>query len=191
MAGEVILVNPRRRRGRRKKARSSRRRRVRARRNPFVYNARRRRRGGRRRAVARRRSRARRNPRIPLLGSVNLNGILGGTAGYLGTRYGAGWLMSLPAVSGMTTDPNTGPWVRMGLKALVGLVGLPMLAKALRIRGVSGPLAIGAGIAVAQDLFDTFVKPALPIADYQTETISDYVPQTISGGAYGVSAYQM
>jgi hypothetical protein len=199
MAGEVILVNARRRRGRRKRARAStRRRRAKARRNPFLYNARRRRRSGRRRAVARRRSRrVHRNPRIPFLGSVNVNGIVGGTAGYLGTRYGAGWLMSLPAVSAMTADPNTGPWIRMALKAAVGLVGLPMIAKALRLRGVAGPIAIGAGIAVAQDLFDTFVKPSLPIADYQEQVISDYVPQTISGGgaytggAYGTSAYQM
>lgn len=192
MAGEVILVNPRRRRARRKKARSHRRRRASARRNPFAYNPRRRRRSSRRRAVSRRRRSARRNPRLPLIGSVNLPGILGGTAGYLGTRYGAGWLMSLPAVQQMTADPNSGPWVRMGIKAAVGLVGLPMIAKALRLRGVAGPAAIGAGIAVAQDLFDTFVKPSLPISDYETQVIQSYEPQTLSaGGAYSADPYRM
>lgn len=192
MAGEVILVNARRRKAR-KKVRSRRRRRTSARKNPFAYNARRRRRSGRRRVVRARR-RARSNPRIPFLGTVNLNGILGGTGGYLATRYGAGWVLSLPAVSQMTADPNTGPWVRMGVKALVGLVGLPMIAKALRLRGVAGPVAIGAGIAVAQDLFDTFVKPSLPIADYETQVIQSYEPQVLSDGsasAYGANPYRM
>ena len=191
MAGEVLLVNRRRRsRSRRKKARSHRRRRAAARRNPFAYNPSRRRRG--RRARATRRRRAHRNPRLPLIGNVNLNGILGGTAGYLGTRYGAGWLMSLPAVSQMTADPNTGPWVRMGVKALVGLVGLPMIAKALKLRGIAGPAAIGAGIAVAQDLFDTFVKPSLPIGEYEDQEIQSYESQTLSaGGAYSASPYRM
>ena len=182
MAGEVILVNARGR-GRRKKARARRRGRARAR----VAVAINRRRPRRHRITARRR--AHRNPRIPFLGNVNINGILGGTGGYLGTRYGTGWLMSLaPQIS---ADPNTAPWIRMGIKALVGLVGLPMLARMLRMRGLAGPLAIGGGIAVAQDLFDTFVKPAFPIADYETQTIEAYETQEIGQGAYGATPYQM
>ena len=91
----------------------------------------------------------------------------------------------------ISADPNTAPWIRMGIKALVGLVGLPMLARMLRMRGLAGPLAIGGGIAVAQDLFDTFVKPAFPIADYETQTIEAYETQEIGQGAYGATPYQM
>ena len=126
MAGEVLLVNPRRR-CRRKKARATRRRRK-ARRNPFyaMNPRRRRRRVGRRRSSARRR-RARRNPRLPILGNVNLNAIGGGAAGYLGARYGTGWLLSL--MPQLAADPNTGPLVRIGVKAAVGILGNPMLLR--------------------------------------------------------------
>ena len=205
MAGEVILVNARRRRGRRKKARSHRRKRARARRNPFYALSRRRRRRGRRRVGARRHRRAHRNPRLPLIGNVNLQAVGSGFLGYMGTRYGATWLGSmLPAE--LSADPNTAPLVRAGVKALVGLVALPMVAKMLRIRGVAGPLAVGAGIAIVSDLFDTYASRLLPlpakvksIADYEQQTISAYETQTLTGdddytlgrgaGAFGGGAF--
>jgi len=201
MAGEAILINPQHRRRRRKKARSHRRRRARARRNPFALNPRRR----RRRVHARRRARsgrrhARRNPRIPFLGQVNFNAIGAGAAGYIGTRYGTGFLLSVLPPE-WSADPNTAPLVRIGAKAVVGLVGLPMLARLLRLRGVSGPLAIGAGIAVAVDLFETYVARFIPIplAEYEQAQLGAYeegqlgdiddedgmVPDAYGGGAYG------
>lgn len=200
MATEALLINPRRRRrSRRKKAKSThRRKRARARRNPFALSRRprRRRRARSTRSHARRR-RAHRNPRLPLIGSVNLQAIGAGFAGYLGTRYGATWAQSfVPAT--MTADPNTKTLVRIGIKAAIGFVALPMLARMLRVRGASSALAIGAGIAVVQDLVDSFLPNLLPmpagvtsIADYETQTISAYETAQLSGSAdaYGGGAY--
>ena len=196
MAGEVLLINPRRRRGRRKKARATRRRTRVRRRNPFAaMNPRRR----SRRRVARRsrRGRARRNPRLPLLGNVNITAIGSGAAGYIGTRYATGWIMSMVPPA-WVADPNTAPLVRIGLKALIGVVGLPMLARTLRMRGVAGPLAIGAGIATAVDLFETYLAKSIPIpmADYEQGYISAYELGQLTGAddfssesAYGGGAF--
>jgi hypothetical protein len=200
MAGEVLLINPRRRRARRKRARAGTRKRraSRRRRNPFAINPRRR----RRRAVSRRRTRrgrARRNPRLPLLGSVNITAIGAGAAGYIGSRYATGWLLSMVPPA-WVADPNTAPLVRIGLKAAVGIIGLPMLARTLKMRGVAGPLAIGAGIAVAVDLFETYLAKAIPIpmSDYEQGYITAYEPGTITDvpgmemaadGAYGGGAF--
>jgi len=197
MAGEVLLINPRRRRRRRKARGAARKRRRRARRNPFAINPRRRRRS-RRVGRRHRRARARRNPRIPLLGNVNINAIAAGAGGYIGTRYGTGWLLSVLPKEWMA-DPNTAPLWRIGVKALVGIVGLPMLARTFRMRGVAGPLAIGGGIAVAVDLFETYLAKMIPIpmADYEQGYITAYEPGQITDtasdfavdGAYGGGAY--
>lgn len=202
MAGEVLLINPRHRRRRKtRKARSHRRKRARVRRHSYAMNPRRRRRRVGRRLHARRgRRHARRNPRLPLLGSVNLNAIGAGAAGYIGTRYGTGWLLSVLPPQ-WSADPNTAPLVRIGAKAVVGLVGLPMLARVLKLKGVAGPLAIGAGIAVAVDLFETYVARFLPLpmSDYEDAQLGAYeegqlgdisdeegiVPDAYGGGAYG------
>lgn len=166
------------------------------RRNPFAaMNPRRR----SRRRVARRsrRGRARRNPRLPLLGNVNITAIGSGAAGYIGTRYATGWIMSMVPPA-WVADPNTAPLVRIGLKALIGVVGLPMLARTLRMRGVAGPLAIGAGIATAVDLFETYLAKSIPIpmADYEQGYISAYEPGQLTGAddfssesAYGGGAF--
>jgi hypothetical protein len=198
MAGEAILINPRHRRRRRKtraRARTHRRKRARARRNPFAMNPRR-----RRRAVSHRRARRRahRNPRIPLLGNVNMNAIGAGAAGYIGTRYATTWALSFLPPQWMA-DPNTAPLVRIGTKAVVGMVALPMLFKALRIRGVAGAFALGAGIAVAEDLFRTYLERFLPLpagvstlGEYETQTLSAYETAQLSGsdtGAYGSGAF--
>jgi hypothetical protein len=210
MAGEVLLINPRRRRRRRKaRVRNARRRSThrRRRRNPFILNAhRRRRRVGRRhrRVNARRHRRVRRNPRLPLLGNVNVGAIGAGAVGFVGTRYGTTWLLSmLPAA--WQADPNTAPLVRIGTKAVIGLVALPMLARAMRWRGAAGPLAIGGGIAVAVDIFQTYLEKMLPLpvgvtslADYEQGYITSYEPGQLTGepamdfsggGAYGGGAY--
>jgi hypothetical protein len=179
MAGEALLINPRHRRRRKKaraRARTHRRKRARSRRNPYLFGANPRRRRRRGRALHRRgRRRARRNPRIPFLGNVNFNAIGAGTAGYLGTRYGTGFLMSVLPPQ-WSADPNTAPLVRIGAKAVVGLVALPLLAKTFRLRGVAGPLALGAGIAIAVDLFETYLARFIPIplADYEQGQLQAY-----------------
>ena len=192
MAGEVLLVNPRRRRRRKKARATTRKRRRRVRRNPYVLNPRRRAR--RRRVGARRRSRrVRRNPRLPVLGNVNMNAIVGGTVGYVGARYGTGWLLSvLPPT--MASDPNTGPLVRIGAKALVGIVGIPMLLKMTPFtRKYATAAAIGGGIAAAVDLFETYLAKAipLPMSDYEQRVLTDYEMQQLTGTAtaYGGEAY--
>lgn len=215
MAGEVLLINPRRRRRksrvRRARAHSPRRRR-RARRNPFptAYAAmanRRRRRGRRVHARKHSRRRAHRNPRLPFVGAINMglvrNAVSAGI-GFEGTRFGATWLMSvLPAQ--WSADPNTAPLVRFGVKAVVGFGILPLAAKALRQGKMASWLAVGAGVAIVADIFETYLESKLPLpkgvtslADYEQRYVSAYdVAQLtdytegegMSGGAFGGSAY--
>jgi len=139
---------------------------------------------------------------VPFLGSIDVAQIGGGFTGYIGTRYASTWAMSfLPEE--WKKDPKTLPMVRIGVKAVVGFAVLPMIAKMFKMKGVAGPLAIGAGIAVLQDLVDTFAPNLLPmpagvtsLADYETQTISAYEQAVLSGddgsgsgGAYGGGAY--
>jgi hypothetical protein len=199
MAGEVLLINPRRRRRRKKaraKARTHRRRRASA---SVAINRRRPHRRRRINARRRGRRRARINPRIPFLGNVNFNAIGGGFFGYLGTRYAATWALSmLPAQ--WQADPNTRPMFRIATKAVLGFVALPMLAKTFRLRGVAGPLMVGAGIAILQDIVETWLPNILPLpagvtslSDYEERELSDYEVQQLEGddggGAYGGGAY--
>lgn len=202
MAGEVLLINPRRRR-RRKKAKSShRRKRSRVRRHAVAANPRRRRRSAHRRVHARRRRRMHRNPRIPLLGNVNVGAIGAGAAGYIGTRYGAGFLLGVLPPD-WKADANTAPLLRIGAKAAVGLVLLPMLAKMLKQGKYAAPLAIGGGVAVVVDLFETYVAPhvGIPMADYEQGVLNNYEVGQLNGpdmsqienvqdvDAYGGGAY--
>lgn len=209
MAGQALLINPRRRRRKKATARrgaTKRRRRRAVRRNPIMLNARRRRRRrsvGRRRVARRGRRRMHRNPRIPFVGSVNLGAISTGFAGYIGTRFGATWAMSFLPASMKVGD--TAPLARVAVKAVVGLGVLPVVARMLRMKGAAGHLAIGAGIAIAEDLFNTYVAKMLPLpagvtslADYETGYITSYERGTLSDigfgtdeetGAYGGGAY--
>jgi hypothetical protein len=208
MAGEMILVNRRHRR--RKKARARRhvrraRPRRRARASVAVRVNRRRRRVNARRHVRRRHHR---NPRgsfrLPFLGSVNLPAIGAASAGYIGTRYGAGFaLKMLPAEWGgngnlspgaTAADANGKALARVGAKAVIGLGVLPLVAGMVKLDRKW--VAIGAGVAIAADLFEHFVAPSIaswaPLADYEMQALSDYEFQGISGsaaGAYGGGAY--
>lgn len=198
MAGEVLLINPRRRRRRRKARASGRKRRApRRRRSMVAHNPRRRRRSGRRRAHRSHRRRVHRNPRLPLFGNVNVAGIAAGTAGYVGTRYGTGFLLSVLPASWTAANPNL---ARIGAKAVVGLVALPMLANLFKLRGASGAIRTGAGIAIGVDIFETYLAKMipLPMSDYEQGYITAYEPGVISGDqaedvmdsdAYGGSAY--
>jgi len=137
-----------------------------------------------------------------LLGNVNIAAITGGAVGYIGTRYGTGWALSVIPPQ-WSADPNTAPLVRIGVKALVGIVGIPMLLRFIPgARKFAGPAAIGGGIAVAVDLFETYLAKMVPIpmADYEQQVLTDYEtraltgtddgsPGFIQGGAFGSSAY--
>jgi hypothetical protein len=204
MAGEALLINPRRkrRRARRKKARRPRRARA-----TLVARINRRRRPRRHRRInaRRHRRRARSNPRLPLIGNVNLNAIGAGALGYIGTRYAAGFALTLlppewkAAAGTVPTDQQN--LTRIGVKAVVGLGLLPMAARMLRLKGAAGPIAIGAGIAVAVDLFETYLQRMLPLplGDYEQQTLTDYESRQLTGaddnagafggGAYGFGAY--
>jgi hypothetical protein len=194
MAGTALLINPRRRRRRKaRKARSSRRRARRVRRNPFAVARRRRRRGHRRAHARRGRRRAHRNPRLPLIGSVNFPAIGAGAAGYIATAWGGPQLFNMLPPDWKTNAQMT-PLLRIGAKAAVGLVLLPMVAKMVFPRkGLAGPMALGAGIAIAVDLFKSYLAPAMGITleDYETQTISAYETAQLTGDAdaYGNSAY--
>ena len=85
--------------------------------------------------------------------------------------------------------------IRIGCKAAVG-VGAPLLLKRFLPRGVASALAIGGGVAVLVDAFNTYVKPSLGIADYEQGYISSYEqPAMIESGmsgtdsVYGESVY--
>ena len=95
-------------------------------------------------------------------------------------------------------DPNTAPMIRIAVKAVVGVVALPMLARALKWKGMAGPLAIGGGIAVAVDLFETYIARFIPfpMGEYEQQELSAYEMQQLeqgddmgAAGAYGGGAY--
>ncbi len=186
---EAMLINPRRRRRRTRKAKTARRRPARRRRTRVrvAVNPR------RRRVYARsgRRGRRRRNPRglggfrLP---GMNLPAVLGGAAGFVVTNWGAGQLSRmLPAAWGL--DANI---ARIGSKAAVG-IGLPMLLRGFLPRGVGNAMAIGGGIAVAVDLFTTFVGPAIGLSAYDTGELSAYEQGSLmgdGGSAYSGGAYE-
>lgn len=198
MAGEMLLVNPRRRRkSRRKKARASRRKSSRRRRRVLVaINPRRRRR--RVRNARRGRRRVHRNPRLPLIGNVDLNGIVAGGVGIGVTHYGTGALLNVLPKEWMA-DPNAAPWVRIGAKAGVGLVLLPMVAKMIGMGRFAKPLVLGAGAALAFEVLDSFagpaIKKALNLGAYDSRVLSGYDMRVLSdvaetgSGAYGGGAY--
>ena len=126
---------------------------------------------------------------------VDLGKIGSIAGGYVGTEILAGYLKGmLPA--NLLPDPNM---ARIGCKAAIG-IGLPLLARRFLPRGVANALMIGGGVAVAVDLFNTYVKPmvpGLPLADYEQGFISGYeapmleTSPSLSGAdsVYGESVY--
>jgi hypothetical protein len=190
MAGEFAVINPRRRR--RKKVthrRKTHKRRRRVAVNPFHR---------RRRVHARRRHNPRRHRRYarrhnPAFLGVNFVKIGSLAGGFVGTEILAGYLAGmLPAA--WKTDANL---VRIGCKAAVG-VGAPLLLKRFLPRGVGNALAVGGGVAVLVDVFNTYVKPnipGLPLGEYEQGYIQGYEePAQLSGlggseSVYGESVY--
>jgi len=187
MAGEFAVINPRRRR--RKKVRT--RRKVSRRRRRVSVNPihRRRRHVARRHNPRRHRRYARRhNPAVFGINIVKIGSIAGG---FVGTEILAGYLAGmLPAA--WKTDANM---VRIGCKAAVG-VGAPLLLRRFLPRGVGNALAVGGGVAVLVDVFNTYVKPnipGLPLGEYELagyEAPAELGPGLSgSGSVYGESIY--
>jgi hypothetical protein len=189
MAGEFAVINPRRKR--RKNARKvTHRRRKNARRRRVGVRLVHRKRSHRR--VARRRSNPRRrhNPAIMGINIVKIGSIAGG---FVGTEILAGYLSGmLPAA--WKTNPAM---VRIGCKAAVG-IGAPLLLKRFLPRGIGAALAVGGGVAVLVDVFNTFIKPnipGLPLGEYDQGYIEGYespdYSAALSGGesVYGESVY--
>jgi len=196
MAGEFAVINPRRRR--RKKATAKRRKSSRRRRrvavNPIHRLHRKRRHVARRRHNPRRRRYARQhNPAVFGINIVKIGSIAGG---FVGTEILAGYLSGmLPAA--WKTNPAM---VRIGCKAAVG-IGAPLLLKRFLPRGIGAALAVGGGVAVLVDVFNTFIKPNIPglplgeMGEYNQGYITGYedpgYSAALSGGdsVYGESVY--
>lgn len=178
MAGTLTIVNPRRRRrARRAKARTRRRRRSSARAvaaNPF----RRRRRSSVRRAGRRRRRSS--NPRI----GGNIVGTL-----TRGLSLGFGAVAANVAANGVNNllgaNALTGP-AKIAMKAAVGVIAVPMLLKFIPGgKKFAGSVALGAGIAVAFDIYDQWIKAALPayLQDYEYGSLNAYRNGVLEGWA--------
>lgn len=190
MAGEFAVINPRRRR--RKKVHARKRKTHRRRSYARAHNpVRHRRRHVARRHHARRRYARRHNPAFM---GMPLGQIVSAAGGFVGTSLLAGYLKGmLPAT--MTADANQANMIRIGCKAAVA-IGVPMLGKSFLPRNIRNALMLGGGVAVAVDIFETFIKPAipgLPFADYEQGYIADYeqsAPQLMgSESVYGESIY--
>jgi hypothetical protein len=98
-------------------------------------------------------------------------------AGAAVTNVATGFISKfLPAT--LTTGP-----VLLAVKAGVGLIALPMLLKVLPGgRRFASSVAIGAGVAIALDILNTYVIPNIPgISDYETGMLSDYETGMLSG----------
>jgi hypothetical protein len=190
MAGEVMLINPRRRR-RKHTATKRRVRRVRRVRRHNPTMSRKRRTHRRRRVNARRHSRrnVRRNPKLLGINVMQIAGFAGGAivteilASYLAKMIPAEWKL----------DANTS---RIGTKAVVG-VGLPMVLKMTKLvpSGIANALAVGGGIVVLIDVFATYVAPKMGLTLGAYEQLSEYRMLPAGQGfagmdePYGESAY--
>jgi hypothetical protein len=73
---------------------------------------------------------------------------------------------------------------KIGLEAGVGVGGWFAL-KALKQPGLANAFAVGAGIVVALDLYDQFVKGSLPplLQDYAYGSLNDYQYGSLNGWA--------
>lgn len=178
----VIEGNPRRRRRRGAKRRRStshrkttRRRRSSARRAAVSNPRRRRRRSNARRHVRRH---ARRRHRNPAFGGSLVNTLMKGAT--LGLGAIAANAATAAANHFAFNGTMAGP-AKLGLKAGVGIAGYFGL-KALKQGSLANAFLVGAGIAVALEAYDQFVKPTVAasvpwLADYDYGSLSGWAPQ--------------
>jgi hypothetical protein len=140
----------------------------------------------RRRVHARRRSNPRRRRHHnPILSG----GVLGPVM--KGITLGIGAVAARAAANAVKNtffkDPAApiSPVVKIGLEAGVGVVGYIALGKLLKQRGLANAFAVGAGIVVAMDLYDSFVAGMLPaiLKDYSYGSLNDYQTGQLNGWA--------
>ncbi|MGH9181294.1 MAG: hypothetical protein ACRDY5_06225, partial [Acidimicrobiales bacterium] len=145
---------------------------------------RRRRRGSHRRVHARRRHG---NPRALGLGGLNVSvsqfgkAVMGAGVGAIGARVVSNAIKN-------QFFPAATPLVKIGIEAGVGILSGVVLGGMLKQRALAAGVAAGAAVVVALDLYDLYLKPALPamLQDYQYGTLSDWAPQaTVEDYQYG------
>jgi hypothetical protein len=191
MAGEYLLVNPRRKRRARRKTRKTRKN-PRRRHRIAYFRPRRRRRSARRRNPSRRRHHIRRNPAMRFMG-MDLGMIGWGAVGAVGGKLAGGFLYRmLPAE--MKADTNTAPLLSLGASAAAG-IGVPMLLKQFRVlpKPAANAMMLGAAIVLAVDLLDAYVLPKLGLGTYELGAWDDgqlveVAPDEMSG-VYTDSVY--
>jgi hypothetical protein len=156
MAGEFMVINPRRRRRKAKANTRKRRRRARAHHNP---TNRRRRRSTRARSHRRGR-RVHSNPR-----GLNLAGIDFGAAAitavaFIGSDVGAGFLTKM-----LPANWQGGP-TRLAVKVGIG-IAIPLVARRFIGARVSNLLVAGVAVSVLVDAYRMWVAPAMGLSDYE------------------------
>ncbi len=116
---------------------------------------------------------------------------MGGVVGTLtkGLALGGGAIATNIATNGVNhllgANALTGP-MKIGLKAAVGLIVLPMVMGFIPGgKKFANSVRLGAGIAVALDIYDQFVKPSLPsyLQDYSWGQLNDYQVGQLNGWA--------
>lgn len=196
---EMLVLNPRRkRRTVRAKAKKRTTRRRRRARNPIMLGNPSRRRRAYAGSKRRRRARRTRNPRVDSGTLMKGATIAGGAivtsiiASQIAKRLPESWKANADMV-------------RIGTKAAVG-IGLPMVLRQTKVLpgNLANAIALGGAVATVLDVFDTYVKPNLPmLADYEqgaltgmddegAEELSALEPGMLTGAdasAYGASAY--
>lgn len=199
---EVMVINPRRRRGRRrttKRARSTHRRTKRRRRVALANPVRRRRRRVARRAHARRgRRRVHSNPRG--LGSfmgVNIAQAGGVAVGIIGANLATAAVLN--NIPGIPDNLKTGP-AKILAKAAIGIgVGL-LVKKGLKQHSLGNGIMAGGVIAALLDAYAQYVQPSLPptLRDYELagtgvyelgEGGEDFVEEGVTGFSGGENMY--
>lgn len=189
---EVMVINPRRRRGRRrttKRARSTHRRTKRRRRVALASPVRRRRRRVARRAHARR-------GRRRVMG-VNIAQAGGVAVGIIGANLATAAVLN--NIPGIPDNLKTGP-AKILAKAAIGIgVGL-LVKKGLKQHSLGNGIMAGGVIAALLDAYAQYVQPSLPptLRDYELagtgvyelgEGGEDFVEEGVTGFSGGENMY--
>lgn len=175
MAGEFMVINPRRKRRSKAKPARKRRRRARALHNP---THRRRRRSTRARVARRGRRRVHRNPRGLNLAGIDFGAAAMTAGGFIGADIGAGFIAKMLPANWQTGAP------RLALKAAVG-IGVPLVARRFIGARVSNLLAAGAAVSVLVDVYKLWIAPNIPgLSDYELTGYEPAPPGVALGDDY-------
>jgi len=129
---------------------------------------------------------------------------MGGIVGTLtkGLAIGAGAIgtnLAVNALNNAMGNKLEGP-IKIAAKAAIGIIALPMILKFVPGGNkFANAVRIGAGVAVALDIFEQYVKPNLPatfqdyeygaLNDYQTGQLNGWMPQDGVSGVYDGGVY--